>query len=303
MAGDTRHRDHLRERGFHEVPQLERQVKPKISADGGGSRVDQDGRGVARVLLQIEGPVAKLTLNRPETGNAIDLELARELMHALHVCEHRSDLRAILITGAGRLFCAGGDLKAIHARGDDAPVYVRELLVYLHECISIIARCPVPVIAGVNGTAAGAGFALACSCDMLVAVRSARFLMAYTRIGLTPDGSSTWYLPRIMGLHRALALTLLNDEVTADKLHSWGIVQEVVDDDALEESLATLAARLVAGSTAASAAAKRLLRSSLGNSLEAQMVSEADALCRALLGDEAKAGLRSFNSRVRPTDH
>jgi len=223
-------------------------------------------------------------------------------MHALHVCEHRSDLGAILIKGAGRLFCAGGDLKAIHAQGDDAPIYVRELLVYLHECISIIARCPVPVIAAVNGTAAGAGFALACSCDILIAARSARFLMAYTRIGLTPDGSSTWYLPRIMGLHRVLALTLLNDEVTADTLHRWGVVQEVVDDEAFEQALSTMAGRLVAGSPGASAAAKRLLRSSLGNSLEAQMVSEADALCTALLGDEAKSGLRSFNSRVRATD-
>lgn len=249
------------------------------------------------ILLQIEGPIAKLILNRPDSGNAIDLELARELMHALHVCEQRPDLRAIVLTGAGRLFCAGGDLKAIHAEGDAGPIYVKELLAHLHECISIIARIPAPVIAGINGTAAGAGFALACACDLLVAARSARFVMAYTRVGLTPDGSSTWYLPRLVGLHRALALTLLNEEVTAETLKSWGVVLEVVADDDLERAALTLAERLVGGSTAASAAAKRLLRSSSGNSLETQMIAEAETLCLALLGEEARAGLASFQNR------
>src|SRR5690606_30421788 len=128
-----------------------------------------------------------------------------------------------------------------------------------------------PVIAGINGRDAGAGFALACACDLLIAVRSARFLMAYTRVGLTPDGSSTWYLPRLVGLHRALALTLLNDEITAETLKDWGVVLEVVDDDDLERAVLALAGRLVNGSVQASAAAKRLLRSSSGRSLESQM--------------------------------
>lgn len=271
-------------------------TRPK--SDGDSVR-DRDGQQTPSVQLKVDGSVAKLTLNRPDTGNAIDLNLARELMHALHTCEHREDLRVILITGAGRLFCVGGDLKAIHAAGDDGPAYVKELLTYLHECISVIARIPVPVIAGVNGTAAGAGFALACACDVLIAVRSARFVMAYTRVGLTPDGSSTWYLPRIVGVHRALALTLLNDEVSADTLKSWGVVTDVVDDEALDASLSALATRLVHGSPGASAAAKRLLRSSCSESLETQMVRETETLCRALLTDEAKEGLRSFNDRTK----
>ena len=250
-----------------------------------------------RVLLQMEGPIAELILNRPESGNAIDLELARELMHTLQACERRSDLRAIVLTGAGRLFCAGGDLKAIHAQGDDAPTYVGELLSHLHECISIIARIPAPVIAAINGTAAGAGFALACACDLLLAARSARFVMAYTRVGLTPDGSSTWYLPRLVGLHRALALTLLNDEVSAETLKSWGVVLDVVEDESLEREVLSLARRLARGAPHASAAAKRLLRSSSGNSLGAQMISEAETLCLALPGDEARAGLESFQNR------
>jgi 2-(1,2-epoxy-1,2-dihydrophenyl)acetyl-CoA isomerase len=241
--------------------------------------------------------VAKLVLNRPDSGNAIDLDLARELMHALHVCEHRPELSAIVVTGAGRLFCGGGDLKAIDAQGDDRPRYVRELLTYLHESISTIARMSPPVIAAINGTAAGAGFALACACDVLIAARSARFVMAYTRVGLTPDGSSTWYLPRLVGYHRALALTLLNDEVSAETLLSWGVLLDVVDDAALDRHAAALAQRLVDGSPGASAAAKRLLRSAAGNSLESHMVAEAETLCEALLGDEARDGLASFQNR------
>ncbi|HEX7035382.1 MAG TPA: enoyl-CoA hydratase/isomerase family protein [Pseudomonadales bacterium] len=249
------------------------------------------------VRLQFEGPIARVTLNRPESGNAIDLELARELMRALHACEHQSNLHAVVISGAGRLFCAGGDLKAIHAQGDAAPLYVQELLTHLHESVSAIARIPAPVIAGINGTAAGAGFALACACDLLIAARSARFLMAYTRVGLTPDGSSTWYLPRLVGLHRALALTLLNDEVSAETLKDWGVVLEVVDDDALEHAALELAGRLASGSVQASAAAKRLIRSSSGRSLESQMTMEAETLCHALLDAEARAGLAAFNNR------
>lgn len=252
---------------------------------------------MSSIELQIEGPIARLVLNRPDSGNAIDLDLARELMHALHVCEHQGDLRAIILTGAGRLFCAGGDLKAIDAQGDDRPRYVRELLAHLHEGISTIARMSPPVIAAINGTAAGAGFALACACDLLVAARSSRFVMAYTRVGLTPDGSSTWYLPRLVGYHRALALTLLNDEVSAETLQRWGVVLEVVDDEMVDRQAAALAHRLADGSPRASAAAKRLLRNAVSTSLETQMVAEAETLCEALLGDEARYGLESFLNR------
>lgn len=255
--------------------------------------------GQQLVRLAFEGPVARLTLNRPESGNAIDLGLARELMHALHVCERREDLHVVVLTGAGRLFCAGGDLKAIHAQGGNGPLYVKELLAHLHECISAISRIRAPVIAAINGTAAGAGFALACACDLLIATRSARFVMAYTRVGLTPDGSSTWYLPRLVGLHRAMALTLLNDEISAETLHAWGVILDVVDDGELEARIAELTAQLVGGACGASGTAKRLLRASSGNSLETQMNAEAEALCVALLGEEAKAGLESFLKRER----
>jgi 2-(1,2-epoxy-1,2-dihydrophenyl)acetyl-CoA isomerase len=251
------------------------------------------------VRLVQEGPVATLTLNRPASGNAIDLSLARELRQALDVCEQNDDLHAVVITGAGRLFCGGGDLKAIHAEGSNGPAYVKELLGHLHECIIAIARMPVPVIAAINGTAAGAGFALACACDLLVATRTSKFVMAYTGIGLTPDGSSTWYLPRLVGLHRAMALTMLNDEVSADTLHAWGVIFDVVEESEFESSLSALTARLVDGSRVASGVAKRLLRTSADNSLEAQMNAEAEALCLAIPGAEARAGLASFLNRDR----
>jgi 2-(1,2-epoxy-1,2-dihydrophenyl)acetyl-CoA isomerase len=272
-------------------------VKPTAASDIDTSGSDDGTESEHSVLLKIDGAVATLTLNRPEFGNAIDLALARQLMQCLQRCEHHPDVRVVVITGAGRLFCAGGDLNAIRGQGEASPVYLKELLNYVHESISIIASIPVPVIAAINGTAAGAGFALACGCDFVVAARSARFLMAYTRVGLTPDASSTWYLPRIIGLHRALALTLLNDELSAETLQEWGVVTEVVHDGALEDAVAVLANRLAAGAKEASGAAKRLLRGALGNSLESQMIAEAEALCSAVLGAEAQAGLEAFNNK------
>jgi 2-(1,2-epoxy-1,2-dihydrophenyl)acetyl-CoA isomerase len=272
-----------------------------VNPSGGkpAQQVDTETVADGPVLLTISGTIATLMLNRPETGNAIDLALARELMHRLQQCEHLPELKVIIITGAGHLFSAGGDLKAIEAHGDDGPLYVRELLTYLHECISIIARTHATVIARINGTAAGAGFALACACDLLVAARSAKFLMAYTRIGLTPDGSSTWYLPRLVGLHRALALTLLNDEITAETLRDWGVIFQVVDEHELDGAVSMLATRIANGHGSASAVAKRLLRAASSHPLETQMNAEAEALCLALAGEEARAGLADFVNRDR----
>ncbi|MEJ0024704.1 MAG: enoyl-CoA hydratase-related protein [Rhizomicrobium sp.] len=255
----------------------------------------------ARVLLQIADGVAAIVLNRPESGNAIDRELARELMLATHACEKDRGVRAVVLRGNGRLFCAGGDLKAIQGEGNAAAAYVRELLAYLHEALSAMARIPVPVIAGIHGAAAGAGFSLACATDLAVATRSARFVMAYATVGLTPDGSSSWYLPRLVGLRRALQLSLLNRELTAEEAFGWGLLNEIVDDDALPEAVTALARRLASGPTAAHGGAKRLLRMSLDNTLETQLMEEMRTICAALDGGEAREGLAAFIAK-RPAN-
>jgi 2-(1,2-epoxy-1,2-dihydrophenyl)acetyl-CoA isomerase len=252
------------------------------------------------VALETTGGIAAITLSRPQSGNAIDLVLARDLMQAMHACERDSRLRVVTLSGHGKLFCAGGDLKAIESQGVGAPAYVRELLAYLHEAISAMARIPVPVIAGIHGAAAGAGFSLACATDLAIATRSSRFLMSYTRIGLTPDGSASWYLPRVVGLRRAMQLTLLNRELTAEEALTWGILNDVVADDALPAALSELAARLADGPTASYGASKRLLRESFENPLETQLMHEMRAICAALDGGEAKAGMQAFIAKRTP---
>jgi 2-(1,2-epoxy-1,2-dihydrophenyl)acetyl-CoA isomerase len=264
----------------------------KTLAGGSVKRAEESGAdGV--ILVKAKG-AATITLDRPTSGNAIDLPLARALMRALQSCERDSDVRAIVIRGRGRLFCTGGDLVAIREQGTDAPAYVKELLSYLHEALNLIATIRAPVIAAVNGTAAGAGLALACACDLTVALDSAKFVMAYTKVGLTPDGSSTWFLPRVIGLKRALELALSNRAISAAEARDWGLVNEVLDEREFDPHVDTLVSRLAQGATNAFGQAKRLIRNSHHETLAAQMQAESEALCAALIGAEAQSGLDDF---------
>lgn len=263
----------------------------------------QDGEaasGPQGVVLAKAGGVAWITLDRPGTGNSINLELAQALMRTMQDCEHDREVRCIVIRGRGRMFCSGGDLTSIREQGSGSSAYVRELLGYLHEALSSIARIKVPVIAAVNGTAAGAGFSLACACDLVLAQENVKFVMAYTRVGLTPDGSSTWYLPRLVGLHRALELTLTNRDLSAEEARSWGIVTEVVKEKDFDARVEALANTLAQGATGALGQAKRLLRGSFQQTLESQMVAEGEAICAALDGQEAKTGLDAFVAKRNP---
>jgi 2-(1,2-epoxy-1,2-dihydrophenyl)acetyl-CoA isomerase len=251
------------------------------------------------VLAKADG-IAWITLDRVASGNSINLGFAQALMRAMQDCENDHEVRCVVIRGRGRLFCSGGDLLSIREQGAGASAYVRELLGYLHEALSAIARIKVPVVAAVNGHAAGAGFALACACDLIVAQENAKFVMAYTRVGLTPDGSSTWFLPRIVGLQRALELTLTNRELSADEARTWGIVTEVVPEAGFDARIESLATTLAKGATSALGQAKRLLRGSYQQTLESQMVAESEAICAALDGDEARTGLDAFIGKRSP---
>lgn len=253
----------------------------------------------ARVLLDIRDGVAYATLNNPGNGNAIDVPMAMALRETMLACEKDGSVRAVVIAGAGKMFCSGGDLKTIRA-AEDASGYVGDILLHLHEAIAAIARISAPAIASVHGSAAGAGFALAMACDFVVAAKSARFLMAYTAAGLTPDGSASYFLPRLVGPRRALELTLRNRKLSADEARDWGLVNDVVEDDALAAHTAKLAAELADGPTQAFGNAKRLLRTSLEHSLESQMAREQQTLCNALKGEEAKTGLAAFAEKRTP---
>ncbi len=254
----------------------------------------------ARVLLDVADGVAVLTLNRPANGNAIDLEAARELMQVMQTCEKTSDLRVVTLRGNGKHFCSGGDLAAIARAGVDAPAYVRELLSYFHAALLSMANIAVPVVAGIHGAAAGAGLALACATDLAIAARSTRFLMAYSRVGLTPDGSSSWYFPRLIGVRRALELAMTNRELTAGEALAWGVINDVVEDDELETALAKISRHLASSALASLAGAKRLIRESFQNTLEAQLTNEMKTICAALESGDAKEGLSAFLAKREP---
>ena len=249
---------------------------------------DVDGEGVAR-----------LTLNRPDAGNAVDLTLARELSDATIACSEDRSVRAVLMTGAGRNFCVGGDLKAFSGQGDALAAHLRDVTTYLHAAVARLAHLDAPVVVAVQGSAAGAGMSLACGGDLVVVGPSTRFVLAYTRIGLSPDGGGSWYLPRLVGLHRSLELALTNRPVTGEEAVTWGLATTLVDDDVVVAEATRVATELASGPTSAFGAAKRLVRASLDTTLETQLEREAAALS-ANAAIDGREGLDAFLEKRPP---
>lgn len=251
--------------------------------------------------VDLRDGVASITLNRPEAANSLNLDLARDFMHAMLECDEDPAVRAVLITGAGRMFCAGGDLKSFAAQGERLGHHLKEVTTYLHAGISRMTRMDAPVVAAVNGAAAGAGMSLACACDLVIAAESARFTMAYTRAGLTPDGSSTYFLPRIVGLKRALELTLTNRVLSAREAQEWGIATAVVADPDLLTEAARIAAQLASGATRSLGAAKRLLHGGFAETLETQMELETRAIAAMAQSADGREGIEAFLSKRSPS--
>jgi 2-(1,2-epoxy-1,2-dihydrophenyl)acetyl-CoA isomerase len=255
----------------------------------------------SNLILEIKSGVAHLTLNRPDAANGINLELARELDEAGQKCDLDPSVRAILISGAGKLFCAGGDLKSFAAKSEsDLPRYLEEVTTHLHRAISRFSRSKSPVIAAVHGSAAGAGFSMVCAVDLAIAAESARFTMAYTRAGLTPDGSSTFYLPRIVGLRRAMELAILNPVLSAKEALALGIVTRVVPDAELKAQAVALAEEIAAGPTVAYRGVKRLLIDSANSPLEEQMGRETETICATAWSHDAREGIAAFLAKRAP---
>lgn len=255
------------------------------------------------LLFTVDHSIARITLNRPDAANALNLELAKDLMYAALQCDQDPTIRAVILTGAGRMFCAGGDLKSFAAQGEHLPHHLKEVTTYLHAAMSRFTRMNAPLIAAVNGTAAGAGLSLVCACDFVLAAASARFTMAYTRAGLTPDGSSTYFLPRLVGLRRALELTLTNRQLSAEEAQQWGIVTRVVPDASLMSEAEALAAQLASGASLALGAAKRLLHSGWTETLETQMEHETQSIAAIARTADAREGIAAFLEKRAPQFH
>jgi 2-(1,2-epoxy-1,2-dihydrophenyl)acetyl-CoA isomerase len=249
---------------------------------------------------EVRNSVAHVRLNRPDAANALDLQMARELMDVSLETNHDPDVRAILLTGTGRFFCAGGDLKSYAAYGEELPKHLKEVTTYLHSAVSRFTRGNAPLVAAVNGTAAGAGMSLACSCDIVLAGESAVFTMAYTKIGITPNGSSTYFLTRKVGLNSALELTLTNRVLSGEEAREYGIVTRVVPDDQLMAEATQTAEEIAAGPTAAFGEARRLLHSGLVETLETQMELETQAIASMSETDDGREGIQAFLEKRAP---
>ncbi len=252
------------------------------------------------VLLEVRDGIAHLTLNRPEAANGIDAGLAADLMAATTAISLDDSVRVVLLSGNGARFCGGGDVKAFAALGADLPGNIRAFIPSLHTAITTLVRGDPPVVAAVHGSAAGAGLGLVGASDLVVAGESTKFVMAYTGVGLTPDGSSSWFVPRLVGVRRALELTLTNRVLSAAEALEWGLITTVVPDSDVHTEAATLAARLAQGPRAAQAAAKRLVHTSLEESLETHLAREADAIVAASATAEASEGLAAFVEKRAP---
>lgn len=252
------------------------------------------------LLFDVAGGVATITINRPDAANAMSPVMAAEIAEVALRCDDDPGVRAVVITGAGRLFCAGGDLGAFAAAGDGAKSLIKKMATDLHVGLSRLARGTAPVIAAVNGTAAGAGFSLCMATDLAIAAESAVFTMAYTRAGLSPDGGSTFHMPRKIGDRRTRELMLTNRVLTAAEALEWGIVNKVVaDDEVLPESQA-LAAEFAAGPTLAFGAVKTLLNSTFDQSLEAQLELESRTIADMVTTHDGQEGISAFLGKRQP---
>lgn len=245
------------------------------------------------VNLSIKNHVGIVTLNRPEAGNAIDLQMAKELMDVAIFCSESEKIRAVMITGSGNKFSVGGDLKSF-AQEENISEHLKKVTSFLHQAISHFVRMKKPFIGAVNGIAAGAGMSLVCACDMAYASEEAKFVMAYNRIGLTPDGSGSYYLPRIVGMKRALELMYTNRLLYAKEANEWGIINQVVPEDQLFEAVFDLAKSLANGPMKAYGETKNLFYNSLEGSLESQLIKESLLIAERTSSQEGREGISAF---------
>lgn len=252
------------------------------------------------ILFETSDGIARITLNRPDAGNALTPASCRELLDAAIECEENRSIRAVLITATGKMFCAGGDLKAFHGSGEALPKVLNDMTIHFHAALSRLNRMRAPVVTAVNGVAAGAGLSLAACGDLVLAAESAKFTVAYTAVGLSPDGGATYFLPRLIGLRRAQELMLTNRRLTAQEALDWGLVTRVVPDDDLSSEAQKLVRDLASGPTAAFGTVKQLLLDTFSNTLETQMEIEGRGIVARGRSADGREGISAFLSKRRP---
>lgn len=250
------------------------------------------------LIVDEAGGVVEITMNRPANANALNARMADELLEVGCRCE-TGGARAVILTGAGKMFNGGGDLAEFDA-ADDKARFVTRMASILHAALARFAHMDAPLITAVNGSAGGGGFSMAISGDIVLASEKARFVSAYTASGLTPDGSSTYYLAKHVGLLRAKELMLTNRVLSAEEACAWGLVTRVVPHEDLMGQARKLAAQLASGPTRAYGGVKRLLDSAFSEGLEAQLDKETRSIATMMRTHDGPLGIAAFLNKQKP---
>jgi 2-(1,2-epoxy-1,2-dihydrophenyl)acetyl-CoA isomerase len=246
------------------------------------------------VRLERRRGVATVRMNRPDRLNAYNPEMGAALLSAVSDASVDPSVRCIVLTGEGKAFSAGGDVEFMAAFRDEGHGKFLDFAIGLHALIASLRKARKPVIAAVNGVAAGAGFSMALACDVAVATASARFTLGYQNIGLSPDGGMTFFLARALGTQRAMEMTLFSKVLSAEQAAAWGLVQQVIPDAEFAAQAAAIAELLAAGPTLAYARAKELYNRSLSQPLETQLEEERQSIARSATTDDFREGVRAF---------
>jgi len=252
--------------------------------------------------FDLNDQLATITLSRPDAANSLNLKMAEELHQVATHCASNPGIRAVILTAEGKMFCAGGDVVGFSEKGEQMAEHIRGMTTTLHAAVARFYRMDAPLIVAVNGVAAGAGMSIAITGDIVFAAESAKFTMAYSKIGFSPDGSSSYFLPRLVGLRKAKELALLNPILSAEQARVIGLVTEVVADEDLLNTARSCASQLAQGPTKAHGEIKRLFADSVNNTLETQMEYETRAIAGLAGGTEdAKGGVAAFVKKEKYT--
>ena len=250
------------------------------------------------ILFEIKNQVATLTLNRPEKYHSFIREMALDLQEKLEICKNDNNIRAIVITGSGKAFCAGQDLgEATDPKGPELQKIVNE---HYNPIIRQIRNIEKPIIAAVNGVAAGAGASIALCCDIVIAKESAVFVQAFSKIGLVPDSGATFFLPRLIGFQKATALMINADPITATEAERLGMIYKVVEESKFEDEIISFSEKLAKMPTKGIGLTKKLLNQSMNNSLEQQLNEEEIAQTIAGKTNDYKEGVSAFLEKRKP---
>jgi 2-(1,2-epoxy-1,2-dihydrophenyl)acetyl-CoA isomerase len=257
---------------------------------------------MASILVSRDAGVLSVTLNRPDKLNAFNPEMHKLLRAALEQALDDAEVRAVLVTGAGRGFCAGQDLSERDLSANAAPI---DLSVSLGSNYNPLVRrlraLPKPIVCAVNGVAAGAGANIALACDIVLAARSASFVQSFSMLGLVPDSGGSYFLPRLVGTARAMGLALLSGRLSAEDAERWGLIWKAVDDDKLLDEAGAIARTLAAGPTKGYGLVKKALHASAGNSLDAQLDLERDLQRVAGFSEDYREGVAAFMQKRKPS--